>query len=174
MAFGGGYGAHEGKALVYTVEILREKSEEVVQELGQADVKMAVVIEVTADRPGYSENVLAVMPDADQFADRLAHESPASVVEDVITWWHSEEARYQVDFPAQAIIDLGGGGRRVMALAPSGIQLPSPDPITPGVVEYECNGPEPHRFRELADIGGQACPKSLSDGDPCPGVLERV
>lgn len=162
-------------ALVYTLDIVQAAPEEVARELSRPDVLLAVVVEVTAEGV-FGPRQVAMIADANQFALRLGEEDVTSVMDDLLTssWGKEWSQRYEVDFRAGQLVDMDPGGLRMMDLASSGIQLPSPKGPGFGRLEYECDNTEHHRVRRAPNSRGQICGEQLADGSACPGALELV
>lgn len=181
---GGAYGVPEGRAVVYTVELLHAAPDEVIEELSQPGVKMVLLIYLIGERaPLAGDEAVAILADADVFAHRLVHEDVDLVLDDLFAAWARGEGSeyYDVDFPGDRLIETGPltrgstapGDGHVLALAPSRIRPPGAIVDHPVRLRYRCTHPQHHVVIRPASSTGTTCAEPLPDGSPCPGLLNR-
>lgn len=184
VGVGDAYGVPEGRAVVYTVELLHAAPGEVIEELSQPGVKMVLLIYLSGERaPLAGDEPVGILADADMFAHRLVHEDVDLVLDDLLAAWARGEGSeyYDVDLSGDRLIETGPltrgpaapGGGRFLALAPSGIRPPGRIVSHPVRLRYRCTHPQHHVVIRPASNTGTTCAEPLDDGSPCPGLLNR-
>ncbi|MDP9336565.1 MAG: hypothetical protein M3Q30_25075 [Actinomycetota bacterium] len=188
-------------AKIYSVEHLARNTNDVIDELGKPNVKMAVVVEGTPSAR-FSRRVVRGVFDAAVLKQRLADAEYESVIDalhadaiddDRIKYRQRTVRRKRSGRVRMRVRDVAGrSDYMTYALSPTGIQLASPTGIQlpsgtttkPGGPEcgekaregwskYRCTAVDHHLWWcEDGVIDGRPCAAAASAGGPCPGILE--
>jgi hypothetical protein len=174
---GGAGQAGEGRAVVYSVELLHGAPEAVVEELRQPDVMVAVVVESGQFDP--SEAFILVTA-AEDLADLLIQKDVQDIVGELQAGpsaYRDSHADYEVDFHGERVFISGLGDdqadRVFLAMAASDIRIPGRPTAPPPSARYRCDHPQHHVVIRPAGSTGETCGEHLSDGTVCPGKLKR-
>lgn len=171
--------ATEGKAVAYSIGMLKLAKHAAIEELRSPDVTCALIVDSAGDVPrAFESKAVLDLVDANELAERLSSSTFEEVMGQVRirTFTKFLRGRYEVEgglvlarSPAGGDIGPGAGSANY-ALTATGIQLPGPSFSSKGTYSYRCD-PYNHKVKRAEGSQEKLCGKRLGDGSSCVGVL---